>query len=99
MKPKKRTKTGGRKKGTPNRVTSELRDRVNYLIEDNFEKVIQDIESLEPKDRIDVFIKLLDYAIPKLQRVDNFSVTQKINTPIQVNIDVKRSDRNKEIPE
>ena len=58
---------GGRPKGTPNRITAELRDWISYFINDNKEKIQEDFDSLNPRDRVVLFEKLLKYALPVLQ--------------------------------
>jgi hypothetical protein len=63
-------KYGGRKTGTPNKDTSKLRERIELLLEDNWDKVLEDIEGLNPKERIDIYTRLLEYALPKLSRVE-----------------------------
>ncbi len=64
-------KTGGRDKGTPNKVTKLLRELVTGLTEDLYEDVLRDVTKLTPKERVDVWVKLLEYGLPKLQRVEN----------------------------
>jgi hypothetical protein len=77
-------KTGGRVKGTPNKVTSTLREKISLFLDRKWGVIEQDFESLEPKDRIALFEKLLQYSIPKLQAVTE---TQEQETkPINVNI-------------
>ena len=61
---------GGRKKGTPNKVTSSLREWVNALIDSNREQIESDLKELEPKDRLMVLERLLSYVLPKMQNVD-----------------------------
>lgn len=58
---------GGRPKGTPNRITAELRDWISSFIHDNKEKIQEDFDSLPAKDRVVLFEKLLKYALPVLQ--------------------------------
>lgn len=58
---------GGRPKGTPNKITGNLREWINDFINDNREQVQADFKALEPKDRIVMFEKLLKYALPTLQ--------------------------------
>lgn len=58
---------GGRPKGTPNKITTELREWISNFIDNNRERIQQDWETLEPKDRIVLFEKLLKYALPTLQ--------------------------------
>ena len=63
-------KTGGRGKGTPNKITSDLRTWVSELINDNRKQLKKDLKSLEPKERWAVIEKLMCYAIPKMQSVE-----------------------------
>lgn len=58
---------GGRPKGTPNRITAELRDWISSFIHNNKEKIQEDFDSLPAKDRVVLFEKLLKYALPVLQ--------------------------------
>ena len=64
-----RERTGGKKKGTPNKVTQDHRDLINKLISSP-EKLLKDLEQLEPKERIDATIKLLEFTTPKQSRVE-----------------------------
>lgn len=62
-------KTGGRKKGTPNKVTSTLRNVITDIVDDyyNSETFQEDIAKLRPKDRVEMMEKLTVYVVPKLQ--------------------------------
>lgn len=78
MKKDKRQKFGGRKKGTPNKDTKELREKISDLIDNNFENIQSDIDQLEPKERLDFLTKLFEYSLPKLSRTEiNADVTAK----------------------
>jgi hypothetical protein len=69
----KKGKTGnpnGRPKGTPNKVTSDLRTWVNDILNDNRKQFTADLKQLEPHQRVSVFEKLLSYAVPKMQSVE-----------------------------
>lgn len=63
-------KTGGRSKGTPNAVTRDLREAVRELVEGNVERIRQDLEALEPKERVSAWLKLTEFVLPKLQRTE-----------------------------
>jgi hypothetical protein len=63
-------KTGGRAKGTPNKVTSDLRAWINELLDSNRGQIAKDIKLLEPHRRVMIFEKLLSYAVPKMQSVE-----------------------------
>lgn len=64
-----RGRIGGRSKGTPNKVTSTVKDWISQLIDDNRSQIEKDIKKLSPKDRLQVFEKLMQYVIPKQQSV------------------------------
>lgn len=61
-------KFGGRKKGTPNKDTKQLRDKIDMLLNEQWPQIKEDLKDLKPKDRIDTYIKLLEYSLPKLNR-------------------------------
>lgn len=68
---------GGRTKGTPNKVTSDLRQWVSNLIDKNRAQAMRDIKALEPKDRLMIMERLLSYVLPKMQSIDaSFSFDQ-----------------------
>lgn len=60
---------GGRQKGTPNRVTASIKDWVAGVIDKNRRQMERDIKALEPKDRLQMLEKLMQYVIPKQQAV------------------------------
>lgn len=63
--PKGTPKTGGRVKGTPNKVTSSLKEWISSLIDENREQIENDLKSLEPKERLQILSRFLEYIIPK----------------------------------
>ena len=62
-------KTGGRVKGTPNK-DNELKAFIKGLISDNQDKLVVEIQQLRGKTYVDSMLALLEYAVPKLSRVD-----------------------------
>jgi hypothetical protein len=64
-----RKKTGGRQKGTTNKLKRETKDWLNDLITSNHLQMEKDIKALEPKERLQVFEKFMQYTIPKMQSV------------------------------
>lgn len=63
-------KTGGRKKGTPNRMTYEIRESFKKFVSDEFETFVKDWRSIkDPKDKTEIFIKACKFVIPALQSV------------------------------
>ncbi len=65
-----RGRIGGRQKGTPNKVTLSVREWLAKVIDNNREQVEADISILEPKDRLQIIEKFLQYVLPKLQALD-----------------------------
>ena len=61
-------KYGGRQKGTPNRITKELRTLLKDILYQELEQVQERLELLEPKERIELLIKLMPYALPKVNK-------------------------------
>lgn len=65
-----RQKTGGRKKGTPNKVTAITKDVLAEIADGLRGQLADDLAVLDPKDRVAAFIKLVEYVVPKPQRLD-----------------------------
>ena len=63
-------KTGGRTKGAVNKSTGELREKFTLLLSNNFEKLQNDIDLLEPKDRIKTILELAKFVVPTLRAVE-----------------------------
>ena len=72
-------KTGGREPGTPNKLTKELRTVLKNILEKELEAMPDNLDKLEPKDRLEVVIKLLPYVLPKIEPdiTGNFSISQE----------------------
>jgi len=66
-----RSKTGGRKKGISNKVTLDLREKISMLLSSQFDQIVADFFQMEPKDRINAWIRLLEYSLQKLQRSES----------------------------
>ena len=63
-------KTGGRTKGTTNKTTAEVRKQFSLLLENNFDKLQNDIDALEPKDRIKTILELAKFVLPTLKTME-----------------------------
>ena len=64
-------KTGGRQKGTPNKLTKEMRDVLKGVVAEELEGLPQRFDELDTKDRIELFIKLLPFVLPKTQSISH----------------------------
>lgn len=61
----------GRPKGSKNKVTVEVREVFKSLLEENINQIQKDIESLTPKERVNVLLKISEFVIPKLRSIDS----------------------------
>lgn len=59
----------GRPKGAKNKIKSRLLDALTSIVEDNIERLQEDLNSLEPQDRVKAVTNLIGYIIPKQQAV------------------------------
>ena len=58
-------KTGGRQKGTPNKITAEIREFLASLVFDNMDLIRQDVRNMTPEQRASFLPKILPYIVPK----------------------------------
>ena len=84
----KQIKTGGRIKGTPNKLTTDLKGTISDIINNQLSNLDIDLSSpkLSIKDKYDIIIKLLPYVIPK----------QTENTNLNLDNEIEVSDAEKE---
>lgn len=60
-----RGRLGGRTAGTPNKVSGTLKEWLTSLIDKNRAQIEKDLQDLEPKERLQMMEKLMQYVIPK----------------------------------
>jgi hypothetical protein len=70
-------KYGGRQKGTPNRMTKELRSILKDILYKEIETIQESLDELEPIERIELLIKLMPYILPKVT-----SISHTTNEPL-----------------
>lgn len=74
-------KTGGRQAGTPNKASAAVRGAIAKMLDGYFlsEKFKEDIDVLDPKDRVAAMEKFAAYVAPKLQSasLDMTNTTRK----------------------
>ena len=87
MKKEKKSKTGGRKKGTPNKITKHLRGQYEDFIIEKLPELTQTWDTLEDSDKWNIIIKMSSFVIPKKiendVNVDNIS--NKLKSMEQIN--------------
>ena len=60
-----RVKTGGRKKGTPNKISSQVKEKLTQVIDETIDSL--DISLMRPSEKIKLIQIGLQYIIPKSQ--------------------------------
>ncbi len=61
---------GGRKPGTPNKVTRERRELISKFLDEKWEKFIEDYESTDANTRLKIYMEMIQYTTPKMASVD-----------------------------
>ena len=60
-------KTGGLMKGTPNRLTKELRSALKNIIHDEIEQLPDHFAKLDAKERIELLVKMMPFVLPRVE--------------------------------
>jgi hypothetical protein len=92
MAPKKGTTNNlnGRPAGVPNKSTGILKNAVAALVENNMDRIQSDLDSMEPKDRLTLLLKLMDFVIPKNRVIDaSDGLSGAVFTALQINLNGK----------
>ncbi|GAB4007159.1 hypothetical protein GCM10028808_10510 [Spirosoma migulaei] len=74
-----REKTGGRKPGSTNKATTDIKTKIAVLIDEQFDAIKGDLETLDPKERVTAYLKFLEYVLPKQreQKIDFASLSEE----------------------
>lgn len=84
----------GRPKGKPNKVTAEMKEKIQLFVESNFETIQKDFDNVDAKDRLIIFERLLKYVIPAKVEQENIS-PEEVPEQINIIIDGTRIDLTK----
>ena len=74
----------GRPIGATNSISIVIKEQIEAILTSKFTtvQIEQDIATLDPKDRLMVFLRLLEYSIPKMRATD--LTGDALNTVIRV---------------
>ncbi len=69
-------KTGGRRRGTPNRTTAELKEALKAFVDRNIDQLQDDFDTLDAEKRLAFFEKIVRMVLPPPVNPDNLTVEQ-----------------------
>lgn len=67
---------GGRKKGTPNRVTKERRELISEFLDKNWESFQEMYERADEETKMKIYMEMIPYTTPKMASVEYKSKEQ-----------------------
>jgi hypothetical protein len=76
----------GRRKGSVNKATKEIRESFQKLVENNLEQLQTDLQEMSGKDRVKTILELARFVIPTLKAVESSSTTEANIKPIIINL-------------
>ena len=94
--PKGTPKTGGRKKGTPNRHPPELKAAVSAFVASEWERLPRLLQEVTPAERLQFFAKVLPFAIAKKTEISIQEETRALLENIE-DLTTEQLERLKEI--
>ena len=63
-------KFGGRKPGTANKLTLELRTLLKNVVHQELELLSDHLSKLDVPERLELLIKLLHFTVPKVEQIN-----------------------------
>lgn len=69
-------KYGGRKRGTPNRSTEQLRSAVHSFVEHNWDSIQIDYDAMKPAERLSFINSLLRHVLPDPISIERLTESQ-----------------------
>lgn len=63
-------KKAGRPKGSKNIATAEIREKFKELVESNLSQFQNDLDTLEPKERLTIIMQIAKFILPTLKAID-----------------------------
>jgi hypothetical protein len=61
---------GGRKKGSVNKNKGKVKEIITNFLENNLSRVQEDLDSLEPRDRLKIILEMASFVVPKMKSVE-----------------------------
>ncbi|MBS4057369.1 MAG: hypothetical protein KGZ82_08640 [Bacteroidales bacterium] len=84
---------GGRPKGSPNKVTKEIKERIEWVLGLLDESLEADLKALKSSEKVKLWLDLQEFVRPKLQRM-NFDMGQPNDGLSKITFEVVRCGTN-----
>jgi hypothetical protein len=69
--------------GTPNKATQEIREKIDYIVQEHINTISDDLSKLDSKDRVNFILQFLSFVVPKMKTIEvNDTSTNSRFTPI-----------------
>ena len=81
---KERINKSGRPRGSKNKATTEIRDKFQELIQNNYEQLEKDLKSLRASERVKAIIELAKFVLPTLKATEVDLSTSNNFNPITI---------------
>jgi len=93
-------RVGGRKKGTPNKVTAEFREMIKKFATENYENFIDDWTKITDKEKkCRLYIEMVKFVLPSLSSVsleNNVKVDTTVSRIRQMRDDMEENKAKKD---
>lgn len=86
-------KFGGRKAGTPNKVTASTREALKQFLDNQRPEVEKAFKKLSPKEKVYAYTRLLPFITPQYSAV-NFGLKNMSEDDLQVIVDHLKNSLN-----
>ena len=74
-------KTGGRQAGTPNKLTSEIKEILGQFLQKEIDSIPDYFKEIEPKEKLEIITKLLPFVVPRQRAFDEGSNNKLLRAP------------------
>lgn len=93
-------RVGGRKKGTPNKITAEFREMIKKFTAENYENFINDWTKITDKEKkCRIYIEMVKFVLPSLSSVsleNNVKVDTTVSRIRQMRDDMEENKAKKD---
>ncbi len=73
--------------GVSDKISMQTREHFQMLVEANLSRLQEDINSLEPKDRVKVIMELATFILPRLNAIDITTGGEQLERFVTINIE------------